>query len=357
MRTPSLHRRAKLVIAPLALLTALLVSAAPATGTGPGAAVEDRAPAARAGAAYVALGDSYSSGTGTRSYVDDGTDCLRSAAAYPSLLAARRGYALNLRACSGAVVDDVVRAQLGALDASTAHVSISVGGNDAGFADVLTTCAGPWWLGSCDRAVDGARSFITSTLPARLAGLYAQIRSRAPHARVVVAGYPRIFGGEDCNALTFFSGTERTRLNATADLLNRRLRDAASAAGFAFADPTARFVGHAVCADDEWINGLSWPVVESYHPDRDGHARGYLPVVESQLPAGTSARPTGERRTSAAEIARSQRPYAALDAGIEPALVRAPDLDSPRARRAAARAGVDADRWIARQQRGLHSAP
>lgn len=59
-------------------------------------------PADAAASSYVALGDSYSSGTGTRSYLNDGTSCLRSVYAYPSLIASSRGYALNLRACSGA---------------------------------------------------------------------------------------------------------------------------------------------------------------------------------------------------------------------------------------------------------------
>jgi hypothetical protein len=47
---------------------------------------------------------------------------------------------------------------------------------------------------------------------------------------------------------------------------------AASAAGFAFANPTSRFVGHAVCDADERINGLSSPISESYHPKVIGHA-------------------------------------------------------------------------------------
>ncbi len=345
---PRLLGRALLRAAvPLAVTGALLSPTGPASAAASG---DGAVGAARSGAAYVALGDSYSSGTGTRSYVADGTSCLRSSQAYPSLMAARRGYALNLRACSGAVVADVTNAQLGALSASTAYVTISVGGNDAGFADVLTTCAAPWWMASCTKAVDGARAFINSTLPGRLATLYSRIRTRAPQARVVVVGYPRVFGDEDCNALTFFSGSERSKLNATADLLNQRLREQAAARGFAFADPTTRFAGHAVCADAEWINGLSYPVVESYHPNGPGHGQGYLPVVEAQLPTG-AARPTGATRVSAAQIARSQRPYADLDAGIEPAIVRAPDLDSRRAHRAARRAGVDIERWQARQQR------
>ncbi|VXC09876.1 SGNH/GDSL hydrolase family protein [Nocardioides sp. AX2bis] len=307
----------------------------------------DPPPAAAAAPSYVALGDSYSSGTGTRLYVDDGTECLRSTSAFPSLLAAQRGYALDFRACSGATIPDVTTAQLGALSSTTSFVTVSVGGNDAGFADVLTTCALPWWAASCDKAVDGAQSFINGTLPGRLSTLYGAIGSRAANAQVVVVGYPRIFGGEDCNAATFFSGAEMTRLNATADLINRRLREAAAARGFAFADPTSRFVGHAVCADAEWLNGLSNPIVESYHPNRAGHASGYLPTVAGQVPAARAA-DTGLVRVPARDIAASQEQYAALDRDIEPQVVRAPDLTSPAVRRAAERAGIDLDRWVAR---------
>ena len=99
---------------------------------------------------YVALGDSYSSGTGTRSYINDGSNCLRSTKAYPSLIAAARGYSLNFRACSGEKIPDVVNNQLSALTSATNYVSISIGGNDAGFADVLTTCALPSWMSNCN---------------------------------------------------------------------------------------------------------------------------------------------------------------------------------------------------------------
>ena len=336
MSSSSLRVALTRALLPLTLVGALLAPVGPAAAADNGS--------------YVALGDSYSSGTGTRSYVADGTSCLRSPQAFPSLVAARAGYSLNFRACSGAVIADVTTAQLGALSSSTSLVTISVGGNDAGFTDVLSTCALPWWLGNCTRAVDRARAFINNTLPGRLSTLYGQIRDRAPAARVVVAGYPRIFGDEDCNALTFFSGRERTKLNATADLINRRLLEVATSAGFSFADPTTLFVDHAVCADQEWLNGLSFPVVESYHPNRDGHARGYLPTVESRLPVSVSPRASATP-LDAAEIARTQRRYAALDAGIEPRTVRVPDLTTRRAKRAARRADVDIDRWVRRQHR------
>jgi lysophospholipase L1-like esterase len=311
-------------------------------------------PAQAAAPAYVALGDSYSSGTGTRAYINDGTSCQRSTQAYPSLIATARGYALNFRACSGATITDVTNTQLSALTSATSYVTISVGGNDAGFADVLTECAQPWWSSNCDGAINTAQAFINNTLRGRLNTLYAGIRSRSPYAKVVIVGYPRIFNGEDCNAFTWFSPEEETRLNQTADLLNSRLAGAASAAGFSFANPTSRCIGHAVCDADEWINGLSNPISESYHPKATGHAGGYTPTVSPLLTGAAvtvTAQLAADSAASGDEQAALQQQYADADRGIEPETFVAPDLTTPEARRAARRHGNDIDRFLAQSQR------
>ena len=89
--------------------------------------------------------------------------------------------------------------------------------------------------------------------------------------------------GEDCKAGTFFSPSEETRLNQTADMLRTQLHNAAARAGanFVFKDVIPPFVGHAICDDVEWLNGLSNPVGESYHPNRTGHSSGYYPLVKA----------------------------------------------------------------------------
>jgi hypothetical protein len=97
-----------------------------------------------------------------------------------------------------------------------------------------------------------------------------------------VVGYPRIFHDEDCNAGTWFSRTDRRLLNDTADLLNRRIGARADRSGFGFANPTRAFLGHAVCDSPAWINGLSEPVNESYHPNRAGQHR-YAGLVTRRL--------------------------------------------------------------------------
>jgi len=308
--------------------TSLLLAAAPA----------------QAASSYVALGDSYSSGTGTRSYINDGTSCLRSTKAYPSLIASAKGYALNFRACSGARIADVTNTQLSAVVSSTTHVSISIGGNDAGFADVLTECALPGWASNCNGAIDGAQNYINNTLPGRLSTLYTSIRAKAPNAKVVVVGYPRIFQGEDCNAFTWFSPAEEARLNQMADLINSKTSAAAGARGFSFANPTSRFIGHAVCDDVEWLNGLSNPIEESYHPNVAGHASGYVPTVSTPLTGSAlkvNARTLERAAASSERLAAQQRTYAAADSGIKPEVVLTPDLGSERVKAAAVRAGVD----------------
>jgi len=220
---------------------------------------------------YVAMGDSYASGVGTRTYTADSGSCQRSPLAYAPRLAAQLGYTLTFVACAGARIGDVTANQLSALGASTSFVTISIGGNDAGFSKVITQCAKPWPF-TCWGDLDNAQAFIRSTLPGQLDGLYAQIRSRAPAAHVVVVGYPRVFNGKDtCNAAARISAGEQARLNDTADLLAATTRARAQAHGFGFVDAIPSFVGHAVCDSPEWINGLSSPVSESYHPKVAGY--------------------------------------------------------------------------------------
>jgi lysophospholipase L1-like esterase len=249
-------------------------------------------PAAQAAAVpYTALGDSYSSGVGTRTYYSDSGSCYRSPRAYPVLVAERTGAQLTFAACSGARVPDVLN-QLGSLNASTGYVTVSVGGNDAGFADVLTQCALPWpW--TCTADINNANTFIRNTLPGLLNDLYTRIRDRAPDAEVVVVGYPRLFNGEECNVGARISPAEQSSLNATADLLATTISGRAAAHGFAFVDVRSAFTGHAVCDDVEWINGLSNPILESYHPNSAGQAACYTPLVQSRLtasaPDGTDA--------------------------------------------------------------------
>ncbi|MPY85593.1 MAG: SGNH/GDSL hydrolase family protein [Actinophytocola sp.] len=231
---------------------------------------------------YAALGDSYASGVGTRTYYENSGACYRSPRAYPVRVAATTGATLDFAACSGARVADVRATQLGGLSGATDYVTVQVGGNDAGFVEVLTACARPWPY-TCWAEINEANRVISDVLPGRLDALYDGIAARAPHAQVVVVGYPRLFNGEQCNAGARISPGEQIELNRSADRLAKVIRARAAAHGFEFADPRAAFTGHAVCDDTEWINGLSYPIVESYHPSRPGQSLGYTPLVADHV--------------------------------------------------------------------------
>lgn len=234
---------------------------------------------------YVALGDSYSSGTGTRTFYE--SSCQRSVYAYPYLLhEAHPSWTFVDAACAGATTSSLLSSQVSSVTSETNWVTYTIGGNDAGFSSVITECALPGWLSDCNGAINEAQSIIKNTLPGRLDEVNNAIKSHAPSAKVIVLDYPRLFNGEDCNALTFFSPSEETRLNETADMLKNTLSAAATRAGsnFIFRDVIPAFIGHAVCdggggSSTEWINGLSNPTSESYHPKVTGHASGYYPVV------------------------------------------------------------------------------
>ncbi len=242
------------------------------------------APQAQAAApAYTALGDSYSSGVGTREYYSDSGSCQRSPHAFPVIDAGRLGATLTFAACAGAKIPGVLSGQLGSLSASTAFVTVSAGGNDLGWSAVVVQCAKPWPY-TCWGDIDRAEAYIRGTLPGQLDQLYREIKQRAPNARVIAVGYPRLFNGQECNAIARISPGEQARLNTAADLLATTTAARAAANGVGFADPRSAFTGHAVCGNPEWINGTSWPLGESYHPNRAGQV-GYAGLVESALRA------------------------------------------------------------------------
>lgn len=230
---------------------------------------------------YVALGDSYSSGVGAGSYDGSSGNCKRSTRAFPALWAAANSpSSFAFTACSGARTGDVTGGQLGPLNASTDLVSLSVGGNDAGFADVMTTCV-LQSEATCLSRIATARAYVDSTLPGKLDSVYAAISAKAPSARVVVLGYPRFYqlGG---NCLAGLSEKERSAINGAADYLNAATAKRAADHGFTFGDVRSTFTGHEICSGSAWLHSVNWlNIGESYHPTAAGQSGGYLPVFKS----------------------------------------------------------------------------
>jgi hypothetical protein len=104
------------------------------------------------------------------------------------------GYSLSFQACGGATTTEVNSKQLGTLSSSTSLVTITIGGNDAGFSNVIVNCA--LYYFTCGSAINEANSFIKNKLPTLLNTTCSDITSRATSAHIVVLGYPHLFTSE-----------------------------------------------------------------------------------------------------------------------------------------------------------------
>ncbi|MFW5470496.1 SGNH/GDSL hydrolase family protein [Knoellia sp. CPCC 206435] len=292
---------------------------------------------------YVALGDSYAAGVGGGARLGE---CWRTTGGYPVLVARALGQDLAHQACLGATVADVARDQLSVLGPQTTHVSLTVGGNDVGFVPVIVECAKPSWMVDSDAVIDDAFALLTTELPRRLTRLVASIRERAPRAELVITAYPVLFNGEDCNALTFFSPYEMSRLEQGVADLAAVIEGVAGDAGAVFVDPRADFDGHAVCDQEEWVSGVSWPLEESYHPNVEGHA------AYARLVLGAFGMSEGEVRTPPAEVTVHHGPQRRGSAPV----FRLPDLLSPQSLEGARRSGLDPDHIAALARRAAFPA-
>jgi lysophospholipase L1-like esterase len=258
-------RRLSLVLAVLATLTGLaFVSATPA---------EAGSRHSRS-LSYVALGDSYAAGFGAGKYVNG---CYQSRRGYPALLDRETRAWLQANAtCNGATKQTVLVTQLSALTPRTQLVTLTVGGNDLGFATVATTCAAPGPSVACKKAIDNAFALLApqptgpSVLATRLADTYGALATRAPRADILVTGYPYLFeppvAGQPNAAVVQDLNKATAALNATI----KATVAAAAAAGveISYVDVTAGFAGHGIGSKRPFLHA-SGP--EALHPT----ARGY----------------------------------------------------------------------------------
>ena len=246
-----------------------------------------RRPCRQAGAAssvsYVALGDSYSSGLGAGDYISSSGSCDRSRKAYPERWARSHSHSHSHAsfvsvACAGATTSDVIRGQVPALGASTTLVSITIGGNDAGFSGVTETCV-LHSTRTCLSAVATARDFVIRKLPALLTATLRAIHAHAPRARIVLLGYPELFDLSKSGTCIGLGTRDRTALNDGADALDSTLAAAASANNAVWADVRGQFAHHEICDSGSWLHSVDLLALSSsYHPTASGQGLGYLPV-------------------------------------------------------------------------------
>ena len=226
---------------------------------------------------YVALGDSYSSGVGAGS---TSGSCGLSPNAYPALWATASSPAsFTFAACSGATTSDVISSQLSSLNSSTTLVSITIGGNDVGFSSIMETCVLES-TSSCESAVSAAEQYTNSTLPGQLNTTLADIRSHAPNAKIIVLDYPDFYDLSVSFCIGLSAADHQALDNGINDL-DGVIQAAAANNGDSFADVRAQFSGHELCDGSGWLNSITLPIGNSYHPTATGQKDGYLPVFST----------------------------------------------------------------------------
>jgi lysophospholipase L1-like esterase len=236
-------------------------------------------PAVAAGGAaqtYVALGDSYTAGPLVPNQQLDQLGCLRSDHDWPHVVARAKGWALRDVSCSGAVTDDLFSpqpilgganpAQLQALDAGVSTVSLQMGGNDIGFTEIIVRCATLLPLGTPCRdtytagGTDQLAARVAATGP-KVAAALAEIRRRAPAARMFVVGYPAILPdvAAGCWPILPIAPGDVAYLRGVEKALNAVLATQAAAAGATYVDTYTSSIGHDACQ----LPGARWvePVI------------------------------------------------------------------------------------------------
>jgi hypothetical protein len=264
---------------------------------------------------YMALGDSYSSGLGSDVYYSapadsyayqpgqyfsgnpvggpSDKDCYRGVAAWPRLLAGRtrRRYHIEphttFLACQGDTTREILRRQIPHIRRQTRLVTLTAMGNDMGFSEIVKACATP--LQSCGDAVRkhfGRRNRVLRRKIRRLDRVLRRIRAKAPRARVLLLGYPKLFGPvhSNFNSCLRITDDDQRLLNRKARALNGAIRRAARRhRRVSYIGLSRAFRGHGPCRDASataWVNPILYqppnsvpdpPNLRSMHPNRIGN--------------------------------------------------------------------------------------
>lgn len=249
---------------------------------------------------YVSLGDSYTAAPQTAPNAAGSLDgCIQSEVNYPHQVAESLDVADHTDvSCTAATTDDLLApqvlddgteapAQLDAIDEDTTLVTLGIGGNDIGFADVIVDCLAPAvdaepCRGEIDHGPDGMSARIEATAPA-VAEVLASIAERAPHAEVYVVGYPSIFPASgSCFETVPFTEADVAYLHGVESELNAMLAVEADRAGATFVDTEWSSAAHSACAPagTRWIEGIA-PEADAmpFHPNELGATHGAEQVL------------------------------------------------------------------------------
>ncbi|MGE0309445.1 MAG: hypothetical protein AB7Q27_27215, partial [Acidimicrobiia bacterium] len=309
---------------------------------------------------WLGLGDSYSSGEGLR-FVDAqanpvGRDCQRATGsttvnngkgsrawakvAYDAVRGEMTNSTFALLACTGAIsneIHDQYRNEWLATHPGTRAdlVTLSMGGNNLGFAQVIQRCIGFALDNStgagiilnpavgCDTSEADLKAKVDQLVGTSHVGpdggqtlrdMYGEVAGNAVNrgGHVIVAGYPNIIEESSKWAMSWFEGNRCHRirradaamLRSVTRYLNQQIASLVAEVDRQYRDVSFHWVDvsqiyesdtggrHGLCTGDPWLNGLTFGTwgphddqnplrwQRSYHPTQDGHDRTGVKFAE-----------------------------------------------------------------------------
>nr|WP_246438905.1 SGNH/GDSL hydrolase family protein [Novosphingobium piscinae] len=229
------------------------------------------------------MGSSYAAGPGVGEPAGGPARCNRGNLSYPRLLAQRLSLTLVDASCSGSTTEHVLGpwnelpAQIEAVTPATRLVTITSGGNDVGFvrnlfAAACATMPSGGRPAQCPTALRPTAADWTA-LETRMHAIAAEVRRRAPAARLVFIDYPTILPARGaCPALSgsaadlAASRAEAVKLAA----ITARVARAERALLLKASQLSAR---HGPCDPEPWSFGSSAPAGSApVHPGVKAHA-------------------------------------------------------------------------------------
>lgn len=322
---------------------------------------------------YLALGDSYSSGEGDIGKKPDGSSyylagttdagqCHLSSRSYPFLLRAKWGIGsdkMKSVACSGARVlpdyygnstnyigqgrkledfseSDRRAKQISALDEFRPGevqqiefvkkyrpkvLTLTGGGNDVGFGDIIKYCASPTWQvfvmvdETCGYAVSGSElnKILYSSIDTQYQynkALISRLKEASPSTKIIIVGYPSFISPN--TAVCGLNGgvldsDERHMINSGVEYMNSMLEYLAKDEDVSYIDVQNTLNGGRMCEGAEYVTGIvdvgldKSRLIEAFHPNAAGHEKiaNKIDVSgvyrEDEVPQSTSYTPLSAR--------------------------------------------------------------
>jgi lysophospholipase L1-like esterase len=257
----------------------------------------------------VALGSSFAAGIGLgdRS-AGSPFVCQRSLNGYPQQLARLRHLPIRDMSCSGATTLHVrdggqafLGAQLGGLAKDTKWVMLTSGGNDVGYVGDLSFLAGrkdQTFMGWALRQFWGGprkpeqRNF--AKLRTVLASALAEIKRRAPQAKIIVVTYPTILPGTGTCAKLGLTEAEADQLRGVGDKLATLTSAVAQEADALLVDMHTLGAGHDACSAEPWVNGWHNTAGTAFHPTLAG-AKATAAAISAAMDALPNPVPSRQR--------------------------------------------------------------